>query len=292
MYLLLGGRTFAWMQQRRIIGRQGNGPGEYARFINFTVGENDEVVVYDLTKRNVMKYDPKGHFIDSKESLFGARDIVCLSNSQYMLSLNALVNDNANKKVILTKDFQKSENSVFSYPEGFVDSRMNINVFQPFEDKIAYMYPVNDTLFVFDRNGALKQAWFFDFGAKRLESSLKNDYENVVKEERAGRLNGIYISETPICLKNYIFATIKVNGQPGILVYDTAKDKMSYELLSIDTFSLQNINVPMCNVSDSFIASYFDIDTYMFVKDKVSLSPEISAHLEAGGTIITLFSVE
>ncbi|MCL2502372.1 MAG: 6-bladed beta-propeller, partial [Bacteroidales bacterium] len=274
------------------IGRQGNGPGEYVRFINFTVNESDEVFVYDIAKGNIMKFDKGGNFIDSNESLFGLRDFVHLPDDQFLSSLNIHVKNNLNRKVILTDDFRESDKSFFTYHKNFMDNRFNLVTFTSFEDKIAYMYPVNDTLFIFDHHGSLREAWFFDFGRRRLPENLKNDYMKTLEEERRGNSNHIYITETPICFKNYIFAEIRINGQNGIFVYDTAKNKTTYEILAPETFSLYNINVPMCNVSDSLIASCLYIDTYLIIKDKISVSSEIDAHLENGGVVIILYTIE
>ncbi len=274
------------------IGKQGNGPGEYSRsLINFTVNENDDVLLYDYAKRKMMRYDKNGKYIELYRSSFSFNDFIFLSNDQYLLSLDIYEKKNSNRKVMLTNDLNIQGEFFFYFHKNFKHNKLNVRTFQPNVDKIAYMHPVNDTLFIFDNEGFLKQAWFFDFGSKKLAEELKNDYEKAVEEEKEGNSHSIHIFNTPICIKNYIIAEMIVNNQKCISVYDTTNNKLAYELLTPNKFSLNNINFPLCTVHDSLLVSYLDPDTYLVVKDNFSISPEIDKHLENGGVIILLNTI-
>ena len=273
------------------IGSLGNGPGEYVRYINFTVTENDEVLVFDGSRRNIMKFNKEGKYVSSIESTFLMADFIQLPNDLYLLSLRK---GPTNRKLMLTNDFQSEGNSFFNYHKDFKDDRMNYISFQPFNNKIAYMYPVNDTLFILDHNGSLEQAWVFDFGSRKMSEELKNDAMKAFEERRKGNSNGMYISDTPICIKNYIFAEFMLDNQWGILVYDTKNDKMSHYLFSAETFSIYNINFPLYNLNDSFIVTYLSSESFIFLKENLnfSINPEVDEHLESGSSVIILNTIK
>ena len=276
------------------VGRLGSGPGEYSNsMINFAVNENDEVFVYDYARRNMMKYDKNGKYINSKKSSFSFNDFLFLSDDQYLLSLDIYEKNNLNRKVMLSTNLSNKGNSFFYFNKDFMHDKLNMMIFQPFGDKIAYMRPVNDTLFIFDNTGSLKQAWYFDFGNRKMPEDLKNNYEKAVKEMNKGN-RSLYIKNTPLCVKNYIFTEIVIEGNPCISVYDTTKNILTHEILSPDKFSLNNINQPLCVVNDSLLVSYLDPDTYFVVKESsnFSINPEIDAHLANGGTIIILNTIK
>ena len=274
------------------IGRQGGGPGEYSNsLINFAVSENDEVIVYDHGKREMMKYDKNGKYINSIKSSFSFNDFLVLPDNQFLLSLDIYEKSNKNRKVIITDDMKKSKNSYFHYHKDYKNDKLNMVSFQPFEDKIAYMCAVNDTLFIFDNKGALEQALFFDFGNRKLPEELKNNYERVSEERRNGRFSD-YIFNAPVCIKNYIIIEMFVNGKKCISVYDRTNNTLTHEILEPDKFSLYNINFPLCTVSDSLLVSYLDADTYFSVKNHFSINTEVDTHLANGGTIIILNTIK
>ena len=277
------------------ISRQGNGPGEYTRFINFTVDKNNNVFVLCLTKRSIMKFDKNGEYVSAENSLFSFRDFVIINDNQHLLSLDKYGENNANRKVVLTTDFNKSEDMFLYFHQDSKDNKFNTVRFQPSGDKIAYMRPINDTLFIFDNRGSLTQAWHFDFGKRKLTEHLKNDFEKVAGEVISEGQHSAYITNTPICIKNYIFMEIVVDGQGCISVYDTSKNKIAYEILKPETFSLYNINTPLYAVSDSVLASWFSSSSYLFLKESLgsfSINPDVDAHLEKGGTIILLNTIK
>lgn len=277
------------------ISQQGNGPGEYTRFINFTVDENHNVFVLCLTKKSIMKFDKNAEYMGENKSLFSFREFILIDDNQFLLSLNNYGEHNSNRKVMLTKDFRKSEKAFLYFHEDFKDNKFNSVRFQPFGDEVAYMHPINDTLFIFDKNGSLTQAWYFDFGKRKLTEHLKNDFEKVAKKIISEKQRSAYITNTPICIKNYIFLEITVDGQGCISVYDTAANKIAYEIFTPQTFSLYNINTPLYAASDSVLVSWFNTDTYLILKEHLgsfSINSEVDAHLENGGTVVILNTIK
>jgi hypothetical protein len=273
------------------VGRQGNGPGEYSHFINFDILDNGIVSLYDHAKRHMMIYDADGNYIQSIKSSYSFNDFCMLSNSCYLLALDIYEKNNNKRKVSLAKNLKHIEKSWFYFSDDYKNDRLNIRVFQPYKDNIAYMLPIaSDTLFIFDRQGTIQQAYFFDFGNQKLPEKLKNSYEETINKRKQG-IYYTYFFNTPILVRNYIFAIIFMENQKYITVFDRVNNTSTYEALTPENFSIEHVNFPLCAINDSIIVSYIDSNLYDAIKDRISVNPEIDNHLMNGGAIICLNTI-
>jgi hypothetical protein len=274
------------------IGRQGNGPGEYANsLINFDVLDNDIVLLYDYAKRKMMFYDENGKYVKSVRSTFSFNDFYMLQGNNYLLSMDIYEKRNKNRKIILTQDLNHIDYSLFFFSDDYKNDKLNIRTFQPYKNNIAYMCPISDTLFVFDKQGIVNHAYFFDFGKKKLPENLKNSYEETIIQRKKGNYYS-YIYITPVIVNQYIFANMFIEDQKYIAVFDCENNTLTYELLSPDNFSIENINFPLCAMNDSLIVSYIDSNLYDDIKDRFSVNSEIDNHLLNGGAIICLNKIK
>jgi hypothetical protein len=274
------------------VGRQGNGPEEYTHFINFDVLDNGTVALYDMTKRRMMFYDVEGNYIQSINSSYSFNDFCVLPDNRYLLELDIYEENNNKRKLLLTKNLKDEEKSFFYFSDNYKNDRLNMRVFQPYKDSIAYMLPVaSDTLFIFDQQGDIHQAYFFDFGDQRLPEELKNSYEETIDRRRQG-IYYTYIFNTPILAGNYIFANVFMENHKYIAVFDRANNTSSYEVLSVENFSIEHVEFPVCALNDSIIVSYIDSNIYYDIKDQFSINPEIDNHLMNGGAIICLNKIK
>jgi len=269
------------------VGKQGRGPGEYVRYINFSVNDNGEVFIYDMSNRNIMIYDTSGKYIRSIESSISFSDFFIL-NDKYLLASTANIYVEPKKldKVILTPDFIEQERTYLKYDKEYIGGMSGYQNFLPYGDKIAYMYPISDTLYLFNKKGVPEYAYFFDFGARKLPAELKNDYEKY----REGEKIYTYIDSTPICIGNYIFAEMYVDNKQCIAVYDIANNRSTYEVVSPENFSVDNVNLPLYAISDSHIVSYLDGNVFYLVKD-FSINQELDVHLSNGGIVLCLYEI-
>ncbi|MDR1582941.1 MAG: 6-bladed beta-propeller [Prevotellaceae bacterium] len=241
------------------VGRQGNGPGEYAHFINFDVLDNGIVSLYDQSKRRMMIYDADGNYIQSIKSSYSFNDFCRLSDNYYLLALDVYEKNNNKRKISLTKDLKHVEKSYFYFSDDYKNDRQNTRVFQPYKDDIAYMLPVaSDTLFIFDRQGTIQQTYFFDFGNQKLPEKLKNSYEEIINKRRQG-VYYTYVFNTPILIRDYIFAIIFMENQKYIAVFDRVNNTSTYEALTPENFSTEHVNFPLYAINDSIIISYIDL---------------------------------
>jgi hypothetical protein len=270
------------------IGGVGVGPGEYTHYINFDVHDNI-VYVNDISKNKILIFDESGKYIKSVNSSFSFSDFYILEQKKYLLSLYKEDNNN-NDKIIVTNDFKKSETAYFSFSKDSKDNKGNPRSFQPFQKKIAYMYPVSDTLYILNEQGNIEKGYFFDFGDRKLPEKLKNDYAEAIKQERYN--DYIYIIDTPIKIKQYIIARLSMSNQRYIAAFEIQKNELTYELISRENFNVENINLPLYATDDSILVSYIDNYFYEIMKDKDLLDAKTTEHLSNDGVALCLYKLK
>lgn len=271
------------------IGAQGEGPGEYSRsMLNFDVDvQNEQILLFDYAKKNIMFYDLDGKFLNSIKSRFTFNDFCILQNGRYLLSLDIFESNNDYRKIAFTDDFDRMLKSYFSFSKEYKNDRLNARSFQLNDDLISYMNPVNDSLVIFNRFGEIRDLYFFDFKNSKLPEELKNHYEKAIQSRKSGN-SYVYIHQTPIIIKDYIITSLFVGDQKGIAVFNTANNELSYEILNPKTFDMKNINFPLCTIGDSIVVSYIDSNLFPAIEKEIVLSEELKSHLQNGGMVLCL----
>ncbi|MDR1372735.1 MAG: 6-bladed beta-propeller [Dysgonamonadaceae bacterium] len=270
-------------------GRQGGGPGEYVKYINFDVLDG-YVYLYDNSRRNMLIYNPNGKYVKSIKSSFSFFDFMILPDNKFLLALDIYEKNNKNNRIIITEDLKKAEISLLAFGKDFNGNKMNVRSFHLYRDKIAYMSPVMDSLFILSKEGHIERAYYFDFGKHKVPEDLKNNYEELsqARKER----DYAYIYNTPILVKNYVFADMFIGNAKGLAVFDTETGQSTYELIKPDNFDIKKVNFPLFAMNDSVIVSYIDENIYGVIKDKVSFDLETTLHLSEGGVVLCLYEIE
>jgi hypothetical protein len=270
------------------IGGTGGGPGEYTRYINFDVYDNI-VYVNDFSNRRMLIFDKEGKYIKSVKSSFSFSDFYILEHQKYLLSLDHEENSNSNK-IVITNDLKKKETAYFSFSRDFKNNKGNSRSFQSFQKKTAYMFPVSDTLYIFNEEGNVENGYFFDFGNQKLPERLKNDYTEATRQRRDNSY--IYIYNTPVIINQYIFIDLFIGNQKYLAVFDLNRNEYAYELITPENCNVKNINFPLCAVDNSILVSYIDNFMYGIMKDKDLLDSKVIEHLSNDGVALCLYKLK
>ncbi|MDR1223469.1 MAG: hypothetical protein LBL07_11415 [Tannerella sp.] len=153
------------------------------------------------------------------------------------------------------------------------------------------MRPISDMLYVLDKQASVMQAYFFDFGNKKLPEELKNSYEETTAQRRKG-IYYHYIFNVPVMVNQYIFANMFINDKKGIAVFNCENGTLTYEAFTPDNLSVKNVNFPLCAMNDSVIVSYIDSNLYGAIKGSFSVDAETDDHLSNGGAVLCLYKIK
>jgi hypothetical protein len=274
------------------VGGVGGGPGEYGNrgTINFDVSDGGDVFIYDIPQHKMLKYDKNGKYLQTIQSAYDFNDFCVLSDESFLLAAGRHGVNNAKAKVIRSKDLQTTSEAFFTFDEDDKDNKFNIRSFQGCEEGIYYMNPVSDTLYVFDRAGKICDAYYFDFGSRKLPADLKKDYEQTIQARRSG-LNYEYISNPPMRVGDYMFLELLMGNKKAFSAVNMTNGLSTYIELTPENFSVNHINFPLCTIGNNTIVSYMDADIYTSVKERIVI-PEVDKFIKDGGFVLCLYKIK
>ncbi len=276
----------------REIGKRGKGPGEHTMLCDFDVDDNGKIYLYSRQQKKIFIYDSDNSFIKEHKLSFFADGFNLLKNGKYIFSVlkeNNIKRKDIHKKhpkVLITDSLFNIEKTYFSYNNNCLDNKGNTNLFSEFSDGLLYNKPVNDTIFLFDWEGNLKQGYYINFGEKTLPNNFKNDYTLYSQEKDKSFW---YMYQTPLIFSSNIIGNIYMGRNKGLFLYDISNNEFQVEEYSVKDFNHTKAIIPLYTLNDSTIISYMDYEIYSATSEKELLSEDMKKHLENGGYVITVF---
>lgn len=273
------------------IGKKGKGPGEYTKLCDFDVDEKGNIYLCDRQKMKIIVYDIHNKLISEKKLPFRADAFTLLNEGNYIFSVQLNSSKSLDKsKVIITDSTLNIKRQYFKYNKNCLDDKRSNSIFRKNKYGILYNKPVNDTIYQFDNNGEILDAFYFDFGIKAVTQELKNSYEKLIIERN--KVDFEYFYQPPLRIGNYIIGNILSGKSKAFILYDL-KSKITYQHeIAEEKFNNQNINFPLGILNDTVVVSYLDFQLYQVIEDKSNLSPEIQSHIQNGGLALTFYTLK
>ncbi|MDR1553184.1 MAG: 6-bladed beta-propeller [Prevotellaceae bacterium] len=160
-----------------LVGRRGQGPGEYLQVTDFDVSTNGSIHIVDGQSDRLFIFDSVFHFVSVKKIPFEVGIIQLLSDNQYLLGLSSWNMGETWKVAITTTDFEPLDKCL-PYDE-YYDNNMWISGynFMQTENHILYNKQINNNVYAFSHDGKLEKIYQFDFGKKNVPNEYKKDIE-------------------------------------------------------------------------------------------------------------------
>jgi hypothetical protein len=163
-----------------LVGRVGQGPGEYVRIHEFDVDNQGNIFFIDGTTDRLFIYDKNLKFVSVKQMPFESSMLCCLPNKKLILGLSSWnEGENKSRKIAVTDTALITEQVYLEYDE-YYDNRYEFGEsgFANEGNKILYNKSINDFVYEFTEDGKPSNTYFFDFGKKKLPNEYKKDLEN------------------------------------------------------------------------------------------------------------------
>jgi hypothetical protein len=276
----------------RLVGKRGKGPGKYIRLADFDVDGNGNVYLYDTQQMQMLVYNNSGTLVNQKKTPFRAESFNLLDSNKYMFSIlkNSQNKSLLDDKVVITNKNFEVERELFTYTNEFLDNKFTTGHFTENTKGILYNKPVNDSLFLFNKQGDLLKVYHLNFGANTVPEEYKNDYEKLVRVRSSGSYN--YMFEVPFLIKDYLVGNIFNGPDKAIFLYDLNAKKISIKKTTIADLTHSNINIPIGTIGDSIIVGYLDSQLYELDNAKASIPQAIKDHIDKGGMVISYYSLK
>lgn len=242
----------------RSYGAIGDAPGEYQKLTDFEVAENGDVQILDRQQKKIHIYNEMGDFKISKITDFRAEAFKILDDGYLFSLVPYSMGSDLNPKLIKTDLEFNVLQSFFNYSIDFKDLKGDFNILKDAGDLVLYHKPVNDSIFLFDSEGALTQSINIDFNNKKVPEELKNDFSILV--EKQSNSDFLYFSQPPILFNEILLGHIYEGGNKGVLIIDVENRKSKRKVFKPNKMDHTLMEFPVYNWKDSLLVSYVDID--------------------------------
>jgi hypothetical protein len=267
----------------RKIGQRGNGPEEYNRLFDFDV-DSEHIYLYD-NKRQILKYDLQGNFIEAKKTPFPVSGFKILKNRKYLF---ALEEDKNNKyQIVRTDSAFNVETSFFPFPFEYDENKgfIHRDVLQKVDGVIFYSQIYSDTIYSFSEEGDFIGGVLFDFGQKTLPERLRRNPDEFAMSTEKGNFN--YFTDTPFKVNQLWIGNMAAEKNWATFVYDNISDKYYFYRRNDYT----NIILPVF-ANNKYIIGWVDIGVYNRLKDKPAFNNSTMAILEEGGHVLSFYHLK
>lgn len=265
------------------VGQAGRAPGEYKKIFDFDVNDSG-IHLYDGANRNMLIYNADGQFLRMANLPFQAYNFNLLENGDYLFSLSKTP---GGSKVIVTDSLFELKKEYSEFAENDTEDKFCVGTFQETPSGIVYNRAVNDTIFVFGKNGGIEQAYYINFENKRMPEPLRKSYQNIVNERENHDFR--YFFSTPVLVHDHIIGNIYAGNKKALVDIDTKGCKSSMKLLQEGCFNTTDPFIPLFVTDNSLIVSYLNQGIYDIVQKNYDIEQKFIEHMEQGGTILCFY---
>lgn len=168
----------------RVIGKLGEGPGEYTRLFDVTLGNADSsLLFYSNDSHKIIEYDFQGGFIKKIEVPFFAYYFVNLpQSSKYFFYINHNSSEiNEKKNLLVTDQNLKVTNKYFPYTKDEIPVIAFSGKIVKNEEGLLYANALEDTIYQIDQSLAISSKYVFDFGQFSCPIDMKDNIAKMTK---------------------------------------------------------------------------------------------------------------
>lgn len=209
------------------VGRKGHGPGEYINIADFSTGEKGAVYILDQNLSSIITYDSCGNYISTGYLPFNAEVFQCLPDGRFIFGLTS---QNPGKyamcQTILTELDLTLVDSQVRYGKNTDDNfHLSGFGFTRTTDGMYYHKPIDDYVYLFDRNGILKSTFLLDFGQDRVPDAYRSNIESHI-DALADYSTSTFFT---LAYKNFVYGSLLHHGSYIQYIMDRSEKKLYFK---------------------------------------------------------------
>lgn len=208
------------------IGKRGQGPEEYLSITDFSIDNAGNIFFIDGVLDELFIFDHQFRFRERKKLPFEADILHILDNGNILWGLSSW-NEKECKgmKTALTDEHLNIIHSTIQYDEYFDPSYMiSWYKFIETEDHLIYNQPIDNNIYLFNKNGELKEIINMNFG----DANVPNKYKKEIERNWDEFKNYCLLQHYTVVTENIIAGALKKRQKTIPYIYDR-KNNISYE---------------------------------------------------------------
>lgn len=206
------------------VGSRGGGPGEYNLLKNFDVTD-DRIYLLVSSQRKVITFNIEGEYLKEDRINFVADDIVALKNGDFLFSKVYNPRDVAREtgyRIKLTDGNFNIKQNLFKLNENDSQLTRESYFYNYGNDKVSYNAYIQDSVIVFDKLTGKYDAYFFDFGDKKMPQDKRLLAKDVLQST-----NYCYLyMAPPFQIDKYVIGTSVIGESIEVFIFDTTNGQL------------------------------------------------------------------
>lgn len=236
------------------IGKRGQGPDEYVNLTDFDVDKEGNVFVLDARQNKLLCYDKDFTCIDDTRLDFQADILTALDNDSLLFGLSSWNKKEGKGRKIAKADRKGNIAKTFLDYDEYVDPAYWISMytFAAAGDVLAYNQTIDNTIYLFSKDGELSESITLDFGSENVPDEDKVNIERKLESYDSYCLIRKIVAVTD----NAIIGFIWQHRQTKLFVIDR-KSGCCYLSDALDDVDRR----PGCGYFNGELISYIDAES-------------------------------
>ena len=189
-------------------------------------------------------------------------------------------------QVVLTDSLLRIEQTYIPYKTHFDPDVVFDSFFQKNGSQIIYYKAIDDVVYIFNQEGIFEKELHLDFGDNIVPLQYRINLTDFLSKYAEGYQYNCY---SPIILNNYVLDYVKDKGEGVSFIYDLGNSSI-HKNRKIDLFD--DVSYPHSYINDSTFFSVISETVYPDYLSDEKLSAEQKKHLDEGGTILGLYTIQ
>jgi|GEM_PF-3931520 len=180
------------------IGLRGRGPQEYVQLIDFSITEDQGVVLLDGNKDELLYYDKDYRFSRKRKNQWDISRLASVGEGRFLVNVSTWDHSKDSGYKVLLCDENQRVAGRFVKNEIQIDPNFEFPYvgFSPSDGgKRFFLKPIDDNVYAF-AGSQLETIYHFDFGAKRVKDSFRSEVERNMQDimDSSFLINTVWIS--------------------------------------------------------------------------------------------------
>jgi hypothetical protein len=265
-----------------LVGRRGQGPGEYLQITDFDVDDSGNVYIVDGQSDNFFIFDSVFHFVSAKQPPCDVGIVQLLPDNRYLFGLTSWnTKENSKWKIAVTNTDFKTLDTCLLYDE-YIDNETVISdyIFIQTEKHILYNQPIDNNVYAFSHDGKLEKVYQFDFGDK----NVPNEYKKAIQKNREGFRFRSCLKRFVVVNERYCIGTLLDELQTKAFIIDRNSNDL-YLSKEIRDYGY------MTGYSAGQIITYIYPGKYKDIQSQ-DLPEDVKEHVENDNFVLCLYKLK
>ena len=202
----------------RTIGQQGRGPEEYTRISDFSISPNSGIWILDGSTDYLFHYANSGEYLEKSAISVESSALHALENGDFLMGVSLWDDSTYKDSYVILCDKSQNITSSMAPNKHTIDANFTFpsTGFCETGEGFSYLVPLEDIVYVFDKEGRNVKNYFFDFSPATIPDEARANVENHMEAIN----NSTFLIISTYIDSSSIIGNVREKGDFGSFIID------------------------------------------------------------------------